>query len=348
MVAMKRERDILLLKLKALTTPSQIPADSLILPMKELLSIIEKVYLDGKHYAIFSANGAMPSPNHMNIKTLPEIAGEPITKNIIFISDFWKSPDETEYRLLIKRGNPDISSPSFTNIEKNVSRSVDPEEGETNGQSSHIVISLKDKHKSVEGYRATLEQISGISRSLVLPYLNGLIDEETKNDPRFSYVKKDKETARYRPAIKHLTNPSASLKADLERGYLSSIEFIDRKVEGEDGPDDEAAIKNISRRLQYHFKPVNNSERAENIIRKFTKRAKERNYDYVRVSMRDSEKEKYVSTRFNTEEEDALDKLYSRAETISNFEGDLKSCYDSIHTNLCDAMMELINTNTKW
>lgn len=351
MTAMKKERDILLLKLKAKTSPKLIPDSCQMLTMTELMDVLENVYKSGRHYALFSANGLVPTPGNMNLKTITDVAGAPITDNIVFISDFWRNKDKTEYRLLIKRGNPDAANPSFTNIEKNTTRSVSPGAGETNGQSSHLIISLDTTHKSINGFRATLEVIVGISRSLVMPYLNGLIYEATKTDPRFSYektVKKEKTEIRYRPAIGHTSSPSSSLKSDLKKGYLSSVEFIDNKVTGATGPDTDPAIKHVSKRLHFHLKPVENYERAQELIRKLNKKARESDFDYIRVSMRNNEQEKYVSTRFKTEEGDALDKLYSKAETVKDFKHDLKSCYDKVHGELADAMMQLITTTNKW
>ncbi len=351
MAAMKKERDILLLKLKAQTSPKNIPDNSPILTLNELMDILETVYKSGKHYALFSANGFMPTPGKMNLKTIGEVAGAPITDNIVFISDFWRNEGKTEYRLLIKRGNPDAANPSFTNIEKNTTRSVAPSEGETNGQSSHLVVSLDTSHKSIDGYRAALEVIVGISRSLVMPYINGLIYEATKQDPRFSYqkqVKNEKVDMTYRPSIGHSSSPSGSLEADLKKGYLSSVEFIDNKVTGATGPDTDPAIKHVSKRLRFHLKPVDNHERAQEIIRKLNRKAREQEFDYIRVSMKDNEQEKYVSTRFKTEEGDALDKLYSRAETVNGFSQDLNSCYDKVHGELAEAMMLLINSPQKW
>lgn len=348
MATLKRERDVLLLKLKANTTPKNIPATSIILPIEQLLEIIEAAYKSGKHYSVFKSKDRLPAPGRMKLKTLQELQNIQITNNVVYISDFHKSDDNAEYKILIKRGNPDIANPSFTHIEKNTTRSVSPEKGETNGQSAHLIISLKPGHKSVEGYRAVFEHVSGLSRSLILPYLNGLIDENTKGDPRFSYQLKNKNTQIYRPAIGHLTNPSASLKKDLKNGYLSSIELIDRKVEGGAGPDDDANIKLVSKKVTYHLKPVNDEAMVEKLIHKVREHGKARGYDYLSVRIRNTNSEKYIASRFQIEEGEAMDKLYSRAETLTGFTSDLKSCYDALHGELCDQMTGTLNKSSNW
>ncbi len=213
---------------------------------------------------------------------------------------------------------------------------------------SHFIVSLKNEHKSVEGYRAVLEQISGLSRSLIMPYLNGLIDEHTKGDVRFNYQMANKETAIYRPSIGYLANPSASLKKDLKEGYLSSIELIDRKVDGEDGPDADARIKQVSRKLKYHLQPVTDVSMVKKLLTKLSLKAKDEGYDYLSVRVRNSDTGKYIPSRFKIEEGDAIDKLYNRAETLTGFTVDLESCYDSLHDVLTVRMIQTLNDDSKW
>lgn len=350
MAALKYERDVLLLKLKALTVPKTIPAECPILPIQDLLKIIEKAYDSGEHYAVFDPKAHLPSPGHIVLKTRAGVISEPISKNIVYMSDFQKSPDGRTFRILFKRGDPDIANPSFTDIENNTSRTVNPKDGETVAQSAHLIISLENSHKSISGYRACLEQITGISRSLIFPYLNGIVDHYTKTDPRFSYQtgpKKKRETRRYRPSFDCKTSPSTSLKNDIEKGYLSSIEFINTKADHL-GADADPTLKSVTNRVHFRFKPISNSEMADKKIRLYKDKARKEGFDYIRVSVRDNDKEKYVSSRFKIEEGDALDKLFSRAEMLTDFEDELKACYDSIHTELADAMIGIIKNNTKW
>lgn len=350
MSALKFERDVLLLKLKALTVPKNIPAECPILPIEDLLKFIEKAYYSGQHYAVFDSKTHIPSPGHIVLKKRADVVSEPISKNIVYMSDFKKSPDGRTFKILFKRGDPDIANPSFTDIEKNTSRTVNPKKGETVAQSAHLIISLEEAHKSVTGYRACLEQITGISRSLIFPYLNGIIDQYTKTDPRFAYKvgpKKKSETRRYRPSLDCKTSPSTSLKEDIEKGYLSSIEFINTKAEYA-GVDSDPDIKSITTRMHFRFKPINNTERADKKIRSFKVKAEKGGFDYIRVSVRDNEQEKYISSRFKIEKGDALDKLFSRAELLTGFKDELKACYDSIHGDLAGAMMKIIKTDDKW
>lgn len=350
MSALKYERDVLLLKLKALTVPKNIPAECPILPIEDLLRFIEKAYDSGQHYAVFDSKTHAPSPGHIILKTRTDVASEPISKNIVYMSDFKKSPDGRTFKILFKRGDPDIANPSFTDIEKNTSRTVNPKEGETVAQSAHLIISLEKAHKSVSGYRACLEQITGISRSLIFPYLNGIIDQYTKTDPRFTYEvgpKKKRETRRYRPSLDCKTSPSTSLKEDIQKGYLSSIEFINTNATHA-GADADPSVKSVTARMHFRFKPISNAEMADKKIRLYRDKAKKEGFEYIRVSVRDNDKEKYISSRFKIEKGDALDKLFSRAEILTGFEEELKACYDSIHDELSGAMMGIIKNNTKW
>jgi len=314
---------------------------------------LEEIFQAGKHFAVFGKSGHLPSPKHINLKTRSEAAQLSEDSNIIFIADMKKEGEF--FHILIKRGNPDIALASFTNIETDKSRSPEPEDGETSGTSSHVTVSFGKAHKGKGGHRTTMEATPGLSRSLIIPYLNGLIWENVKDDPRYSYTetvgkgknKKD-ELRSFRPTLTVFQKKNKSLAEDLAEGYLSSIEFVTTKVDDDDMPEGIASIRHGSNTFKWHLNPTKDTSLIDKIIGKARKYGESENHDFIRLKVKDSVDGKYKTSRITIQEGDAQDKLYARSITIDDFDKELNSCYDKIFSDFEQKASIIINDNVNW
>lgn len=324
MVALKLERKALLLQVNKTNIPKSV-VDNTVKDLGELCSILENLFVQKKHCIELSDSGALPPLS--NVKILDASKVSKITTSVIYISDFLYDTTAKKCQILFTRADASVSNPAFIHAGNNKVRIEKPQPGEAVGFSAHMTISTKESHKSFGGYRAVLEKVPNLSRSLIFGYLERLLQVYSRKQGLFYTLTSDKkETRAYRVAFSAFSKPSSNLTQDIKEGNVSMIELIDNNVEYA-GIDKESRVKKVSKKVQIKVDFPKNSGSFMDFFKKTAEQAKIDGFDEVLVRIQNLPGNRSSSPRFALEMEDAADMLYSRIEILDGFSTPLEQCY---------------------
>lgn len=247
MVALKTERSVFLWHVAPHPIPKEAPAD---VTFAEILAHLQKAFDDKKAFAHIDSDG-----------NLVKLGSATPAKNCIYIADLKTSKNGTVVALLINRGDPDVAHPSFINPLRSTVTNVPPGADEVQGWSSHILISL---NKDSQGrHRACVERMPNVSSTLILKYLDALIDHATETDPQYVYQKVLRngkktytEDRRYKLRLGINKVPSENLEQDIKDGILTGVTLIRTKPQYA-GPASEGLFQELTTRSgSSHSRPI--------------------------------------------------------------------------------------------
>lgn len=337
MVALKNERHVFLWRLSPHPVPKEAPVD---VSLDEIIAIIRQAYDDKRAFAHLDSEGRL----------VPEDEATD-AKNCIFISDIQLSKDKSALALLINRGDPDVAHPSFINPVQRTVTNVPPGEGEVQGWSAHLVISL-----GADGpgkYRAGFERIPNVSSTLVQTYIDALIDKITDGDPTYLYeksLKRGKKTVMqprvYKPRLGINRVPSETLEKDLQQGVLTGVTLIRTNPEYS-GPGDPTVVKSVKEQVTVGVKEVGAS-RAMDFARSVVRWGRDHDYNEVQFKIQSLPGDRSSSPRFDLERADAMETLYARSKRMIGFAEMLETCYSQVHPEIAKRMLAELNDDTNW
>lgn len=336
MAALKAQRRIFMWHM----TPCPVPADApREVTLAEVLSHVDEAFAAKKAFAYLNSDGRL-----IRDGTQPDV------KNCIYIADIHHTPDGKYCHLLINRGDPDVSHPSFLNPRKLTVKSVMPAADEVQGWSAHMVIA---KQSGAGRHRACFERIPGVSSTLVQRYLDALLEQAADGVPAYSYPKmikvkgKRTEVERiYRPHLAINKVPSSSLAKDVERGVLSAITLIKSKPQYS-GPGDVSILNSVEEKLTVRPKQAGAS-RVQAFIHQVAEWGREQQYDEVQFEIKHLEGNTSAHPRFALEQAEAMDTLYARTQLLEGFALTLESCYSAINAEIIGKMVEALEDEANW
>lgn len=275
-------------------------------------------------------------------------------KNQVYIADISRDAASNTVTLLINRGDPEALGPAYIEIADDAVagkiRSTQATSKETPGWSAHLVVALSN-HRGV--YRACFEQMPRVSTSLVEGALNRMIAEALKGNPHyvFDHVSRAKGRSRlsqkpYAPVLSAERVPTESAAADLKNAELSQVTFT-RILTQYAGPGADDIVDYVEEKLVVHTKPVDEPRMVQG-LKNMINGARDEGYSKVTFGIHKLPGNASSNPTLDLDMEDALEKLYVRAQRLSGFTEVLDSCYSSINSSIQKKMIAIVTSSGSW
>jgi hypothetical protein len=256
----------------------------------------------------------------------------------IRISDMRIDRSNNLVSFLFQYADKDISDPSFLNLLTGALRTEPKSDEEGVAVSSHMIISLQEKDGLLSKYETVLEDVPGLGRSKIEPFLQSEFKIVSKDN---LYFLDDGIRKQCRPMVEINGVPSQSLKEDLERGVLDGIELV-KHHNGESEFDEPEFIKDETYSVFLSVSRTSGNA-ATALLNRLKNKAKTLNYDQlvVRYKRNQGDNGKQKSIRISTAREDAADSLYTKFEIIKS-STPLPQCSPEILDSFANKMISLM------
>lgn len=246
-------------------------------------------------------------------------------------------PEEKVVVLLMQYADTNVTDPVFQGLESGDLRTEPKLDGEGIAVSNHVAISLAPKAPDSPFYAMAIEEVPGLARSNIGPFLKsefkivaeGLLefnDEEHNGEPRV-----------YRPAAEVEAVASISLRGEVESGsVVNEIKLISHKPKGKKF-DEDAAFKEVERTITLKV------QSPEGILDKLQEiRVKARDEGYPELKLRYCKiGGKQKTALIGTTKGDVADALLGRTERIEADEV-LAQCRDEICESIAKKMVDYV------
>ena len=334
MVAVKHQRRVFLWKLTADVIPKEAPVSA---KVSEIIGLIEQLYRDGQGFIILDQDSKFVDDGYA-----------PGKKNCIYMADFKIAG---QYAIiLINRGDPDAVHPSFLNLENSKVTTVNPDDDQVQGWSAHLVVDMNSKMGS---HKACFESMTNVSPTLVQRYIDVLVRKACHLYGSYSYdrpIKRGKrvvvENKLYRPVLVIDKPISSSLAEDIERGVLSSI-ILRRPCESYHGAGDPTMVEHAEEQLVLRARSAD-SQRAQQWAQDVFGWGKSAGYATAEVRIRNLPGNSSANPRFDLENADAKELLYSRSRILGQFKKELQACYEKVDSEIVGNMIAEIERRENW
>lgn len=235
--------------------------------------------------------------------------------------------------ILFAYADKNVTDPVFENLDTGDLRTEPKLDGEGVAVSAHMAIDLRPVGQGVSSYRAVLEDVPGIGRSKIAPFMTYLF----RQVPRVQWAAPDGSVKSCRPLFEINGRMSDTLRNDLEGGRLSMIELVQHHVEG-DGFDEEGAIVEQVRSLKLSIAPQGIGDNAIDFVNRIRGRARDMGYPNMKIRWTHGRQK---SAEFGTAREDAGDVLVFKT-TQMRSENPLSQCDEEIREFSRNSLRELI------
>lgn len=247
--------------------------------------------------------------------------------------------DPASIVLLLQYSDTRVTDPVFSNLDTGALR-VEPKlEGEGVAVSAHVAISRKPHDKVGILYRLLLEEIPGLGRSRLSPFLKS----ELKEISRGFYSFTDEETCtvkQYLPAAEILGTPSKQLMDELDGGaVLQGVELVQLTRECP-GVDEEGFYREESRHLKLVPYTEGAYEKISDLLKRIRLFALDNEYDNIKIRYKRPQGKQKTATMGSTIG-DLNDALVLRDEQISSTEV-LAQCEKKIIKSISIQMKALL------
>jgi len=211
--------------------------------------------------------------------------------------------------LLVNYADTNLTDPAFENLETGDLRIEPKLRGEGIAVSTHLTIDLVPKSPKEPIYAAYLEDVPGIGRTKLVPFLTSIAKQAGINFPWTDPNKKERKS---RPSFTLVGAQSQKLKDDLKAGRLSWIELSKHHV---DSRFDEEGILEEDRRTIVLKVKKNMKDKAVDLINRVRKKARDEGYTDMKVAY-SPEEGRQTSAKFGTAREDVGDVLTIKVSEI--------------------------------
>lgn len=251
----------------------------------------------------------------------------------IRIRDIRHQRNDDALVILFNYSDKNISDPVFEELETGTLRTEPKLEGEGVAVSAHMAIALETVTPGAAAYKAVLEDVPGIGRSKITPFLKFLY----RNSTRIQWMAPDGSVKNCRPMFDILGRMSDSLRNDLAEGKLSWIEFVQHHVEG-DLFDEEGEVREQVRTIRLSVAPNTSGIAAVDLLNRLKGKARDMGYPNMRVRWTHG---KQKTTEFGTQREDAGDVLVFKTTEIKS-EDALAQCEERIRDETARRLIEIL------
>lgn len=246
--------------------------------------------------------------------------------------------------LFFQASDADGTNPAFLKPTTGKIRIVEPEAGEANAYSAHMVIGPM-RRQGV--YRAALERMPSLSRSAVIRFLNKLIRIAIEAEKhQWVFVDPERNERTYRPRLDSTLQMSRQLSDDLNENVISAIELVGEQIEKEFDEFDQ--VKAVRRRLLLKVVSDKTGGNAIDWLNRFLLQAKALKYDRMDIKLKKIVSGQLSSARLATDLENAAEAVYARNEIINGFDQELEQCWASIHEQTLIKIKALLQSDSLW
>jgi hypothetical protein len=254
------------------------------------------------------------------------------------ISDIKTYPKSKATVLLIQYTDKNVTDPVFSHLETGTLRTEPKLDGEGVAVSAHVVLGHEPLNGNPESYRLLLEEVPGLGRSRLSPFLKSELKAASTNEFEFN----DEESGKLKkcsPVAEILGDLSGQLSDDLKDGsILQGIELI-KHTRGKSGFDEENFFVEVSRHIK--ITPVLNSgDGIIGLLKKVGILAKKDGYDDIKIRYKLPQGKQKTATMGATKE-DIADTLIVKDEQIKSDEV-LGQCREKISDNFAKKMIDLL------
>jgi hypothetical protein len=250
------------------------------------------------------------------------------------ISEMVYEDGDSEATLLVQLCDKNGSDPVFGELTTGHLR-VEPKlAGEGIAVSSHIVISTSLVQHTADHFKALVESVPGISKSILQPFLNAMLREaftgqEFKNPAT-------KAMCQLKPKLEIFSHGSQTLLDTLNGAKLHNVKLVSTRKKG--GMDKTAYTELSERSVRY--KIIKQPPRADKARLLEILRKKGQQSGYSKVSISYSKDGRQASLDLDRTE-DAATKLFTKSEKLILGSG-INQCESSIHQELEQKMKGLL------
>lgn len=239
--------------------------------------------------------------------------------------------------LLLQYADMEATDPVFCNLTTGELRTETKLDGEGIAVSAHVVINLiPDESTGV--YSFLLEEIPGLARSSVQPFIRKLLKEVSADKYIFADEIEGGARKAYRPVAEVLATPSESFIDDLASGTVEGIELVKFVRDGESEFDEDGFYKEQQRIIKVG---VLNKRGVISQLPGLRDLARQRGFDNVKVRYKKTQGKRKTAV-LNTTTEDLNDSLVVRTEQITS-EIELPQCSEEIISSFTDKMIALMD-----
>jgi hypothetical protein len=252
---------------------------------------------------------------------------------------------------LFRHGDKKIVNPAFVAFDTQKVREEKKRKNEGMAYSAHLSISLEPFSSNPNRYRAVLERIPSLSRTVILDFLNRLLRNYAQShSSQFTFT--DPETHKqkqFHPKLSCYLEQSETLKKDLKEGELSHLELVKREYQ-EPEYDEHGWTKVTARDLKLKVVARKSGRGALELIEKIKQLGAAQDYNILKVTYKRpaGETTQNVTAPIAIEEENAVDFLYARLHVIQDFSTPLGQSPEVIHSEMRDKLLELLSDNNLW
>lgn len=198
--------------------------------------------------------------------------------------------------LLFQYANQDVSDPAFTNIKTGNTRVAKKEDGEGLGCTAHLIIKKSPKNKNFPNlYDAVLEEIPGITRSIIAQSLNSFL-----KDNHFSFNRgNNKKSLKCRPMFKIDFSAERTLGKKLSSGKVCGLVAVRSYNQKFIDSNNKIKIEEQTLRLSTN---IGVGKKALQYLKEICDKLRGMEYSTLRISHKDTNKR--TSTNFVSIEKD--------------------------------------------
>lgn len=333
MALSKYERDIILMKAKAVVVPQDAPVATL----EDAFDIIYELFIKNKATAYLDSK--------QNVISAVIVSGNPVPVDSIHIADMNYDKSTGVCSILVNRGDENLTDPAFIDTVTRKSRVAAKGTNEVVGYSAHIVIDFKNPD-AIGCHKLIFERVPNLGRSLVFEFFNHLLKAHAENNTKFQFTNpKTKQVKDYRIKFDTEFAKSPQLEKDLKEGRMTGVELIKRNSSDE-GLDNLPNIKKVTKKL---IIAVDHGSVANplNWLNKMKKHAANDGFDEIQVKIQGASGGS-KSPRFATALQDAAEVLYARLESIKDFAKPLDQCREKINYDVSNKMTVALKNTSLW
>ncbi|MCO7227566.1 hypothetical protein [Pleionea sp. CnH1-48] len=247
----------------------------------------------------------------------------------LIIEDFIEY--ENSIMFLLKYSDGKKSDPSFANLKTGESRVVKKEKGEGIAVSSHLLVSKVPNPDFPGFYDALLEEVPGITRTLIGSAFNRFLSIEVE----YTFVRKSSgNEVQCRPLIDLQLNMSHNIDDCLKGGILTGFVAVQHAQSG--ALDEDGELKVYESRLV--IKAKKSKKDYKDKIMKAIKYATENKYQKLTIKYRDENK-RQKSLDMSTSRDALKESFFSKVKKI-RLSNPIMECQDEFHPELCKKMKE--------
>lgn len=263
-------------------------------------------------------------------------------KSTVRIVDMVINEDEGCTTILLQYANANASDPHFANKKTGVSRKANRDVDEAPAVTAHICIkhTPRDKNLFPDLYKVLVEEVPGLTKSLMASALTWMIDESTN----YTFTRNDGDKPREikcRPIINISPYASKTLKESLSTGMLTGMTAV--RYKNNKQLDDDGDINIVQESMVLSFKKTT-GQKALDLVKKTSDIVRGMEYSDLKITRKDKNRRTHsdeIDVSYEKSIEDIADTIFAEKEKII-LNKQIEVCEKNIHAQLAGKMKTLL------